>query len=44
MVEGQARITEDDELYKEYCLMKGLLHRIDHCSSAWNTVEDETKD
>ena len=33
MVEGQARITEDDELYKEYCLMKGLLHRLDHCSS-----------
>ncbi len=44
MVEGQARITEDDELYKEYCLMKGLLHRLDHCSSAWITVEDETKD
>ena len=44
MVEGQARITEDDELYKEYCLMKGLLHRLDHCSSAWITVEDKTKD
>lgn len=44
MVEGQARITEDDELYKEYCLMKGLLHRLDHCSSAWIEVEDETKD
>ncbi len=44
MVEGQARITEDDELYNEYCLMKGLLHRLDHCSSAWITVEDETKE
>lgn len=44
MVEGQARITEGDELYNEYCLMKGLLHRLDHCSSAWITVEDETKE
>ena len=44
MVEGQARITEGDELYNEYCIMKGLLHRLDHCSSAWITVEDETKE
>lgn len=44
MVEGQARITEGDELYNKYCLMKGLLHRLDHCSSAWITVEDETKE
>lgn len=44
MVEGQARITEGDELYNEYCLMKGLLHRLDHCSSAWIEVEDETKE
>ncbi len=44
MVEGQARITEGDELYNEYCLMKGLLHRLDYCSSAWITVEDETKE
>ena len=44
MVEGQARITEGDELYNEYCLMKGLLHRLDHCSSAWIEVENETKD
>lgn len=44
MVEGQARITEGDELYNEYCLMKGLLHRLDHCSSAWIAVEDETKE
>lgn len=44
MVEGQARITEGDELYNEYCLMKGLLHRLDHGSSAWIAVEDQTKD
>lgn len=44
MVEGQARITEGDELYNEYCLIKGILHRLDHCSSAWITVEDETKE
>ena len=44
MVEGQARITEFDDIYKDYCIMKGLLHRLDHCSSAWITVEDETKD
>ena len=44
MVEGQARITEFDEIYKEYCIMKGLLHRLDHSSSAWIQVEDETND
>lgn len=44
LVEGQARITEENKLYKEYCLMKGLLHRLDHCSSAGITVENETND
>lgn len=44
MVEGQARITEFDDTYKDYCLMKGLLHRLDHSSSAWIPVEDETND
>ena len=44
IVEGQARITEFDDIYKDYCIMKGLLHRLDHCSSAWIPVEDETKD
>ena len=44
MVEGQSRITEFDDTYKDYCMMKGLLHRLDHCSSAWIPVEDETKD
>ena len=44
LVEGQARITEDHKIYKEYCLMKGLLHRLDHCSSAGIPVEDETNE
>ena len=44
MVEGQSRITEYDDIYKDYCIMKGLLHRLDHCSSAWIPVEDETND
>lgn len=44
LVEGQARIVEGDKLYKEYCLMKGLLHRLDHCSSAHILIEDETDD
>ena len=44
LVEGQARIVEGHKLYKEYCLMKGLLHRLDHCSSAGIGVENETND
>ena len=44
MVEGQVRITEFDDIYKDYCIMKGLLHRLDHCSSAWIPVENENKD
>lgn len=44
LVEGKARITEGDVLYKEYCLIKGLLHRLDHCSSAGVAVENETTD
>lgn len=44
IVEGQARITEFDDIYKDYCIMKGLLHRLDHCSSAWIPVEDVTDD
>lgn len=42
LVEGQARITEESGLYNDYCLMKGLLHRLDHCSSAHVTIEDDT--
>lgn len=44
LVEGRSRIKEGDYLYKDYCLMKGLLHRLDHCSSALIPVEDDTND
>lgn len=44
LVEGKSRIVEGDDLYKDYCLMKGILHRLDHCSSAKVKVEDETKE
>lgn len=44
LVEGQSRIVEGDNLYKEYCLMKGLLHRLDYCSSAGIKIEDETNE
>lgn len=43
-VEGQARIVEGDDLYKEYCIMKGLLHRLDHCSSGGIDIEDDTNE
>ena len=38
------RIKEGDKLYSEYCLLKGLLHRLDHSSSANIQVEDNTKE
>lgn len=38
------RIKEGDDLYNEYCLLKGLLHRLDHSSSALLPVEDNTTD
>ena len=38
------RIKENDKLYKEYCLLKGLLHRLDHSSSANIQIEDNTKE
>lgn len=38
------RIKEGDDLYNEYCLLKGLLHRLDHSSSALLTIEDNTDD
>lgn len=31
-VKAEMRITEDDEYYQEYCLLKGLLHRLDYSS------------
>lgn len=38
------RIKDGDELYNEYCLLKGLLHRLDHSSSALLQIEDNTTD
>ena len=37
-------ISENDKLYNEYCLLKGLLNRLDHSSSALIDVEDDTKE
>lgn len=42
LVEGTKRICEGDDLYNDYCIMKGLLHRLDHCSSAGIKIEDDT--
>lgn len=36
------RISEGNALYEEYCLLKGLLHRLDYSSSAEIEVEDTT--
>ena len=36
------RIKESNKLYIEYCLLKGLLHRLDHSSSANLKIEDDT--
>lgn len=44
MVEGQKRITQLNPSYALYCLVKGLLHRIDHSASAQRKIEDETKE
>ncbi len=38
------RISTGDELYEEYCLLKGMLHRLDHSSSAGIKVEDEVNE
>lgn len=44
MVESVNRICEGDRLYYDYCIIKGLLHRLDHCSSADIKVENDTTD
>lgn len=41
-IQNRNRIKENDELYIEYCLLKGLLHRLDHSSSAEMDVEENT--
>lgn len=38
------RIKEGDDLYNEYCLLKGLLHRLDHSSSGQIDVEEFTQE
>ena len=38
----EPRICEGNELYNEYCLLKGLLHRLDHSSSGQMQVEEMT--
>lgn len=43
-VRSRQRITQKDRLYEQYCLMKGLLHRLDHTSSVGIKVEDETQE
>ncbi len=37
------RITKKEKYYKEYCLLKGFLHRLDHSSSAHLTIENKEK-
>lgn len=37
------RIKYEDDLFIEYCLLKGLLHRIDHSSSANIVIESESE-
>ncbi len=38
------RIKESDAIYTEYCLLKGLLHRLDHSASAHVEIEDIAND
>lgn len=43
-VRSEKRINEEDKYYQEYCLLKGLLHRLDYSSSAHVQIEDNTKE
>lgn len=40
---GRNKIDEESEVYIKYCLLKGLLHRLDHSSSADVLVENKTE-
>lgn len=40
---GRNKINEESEVYIKYCLLKGLLHRLDHSSSANVLVENKTE-
>lgn len=44
LVSSNKRINCESELYIEYCLIKGLLHRLDHSSSAHLKVENATSE
>ena len=41
-IQSRNRIKENDSLFIEYCLLKGILHRLDHSSSAEMKVEEDT--
>lgn len=41
-VGNEKRIKEKDKMYIEYCLLKGLLHRLDYSASAHVEIEDIT--
>lgn len=41
-VGNDKRIKQRDTIYKEYCLLKGLVHRLDHSASAHVQIEDIT--
>lgn len=43
-VGSNKRIKDGDTYYREYCLLKGLLNRIDHSSSGNLIIEDSTKE
>lgn len=40
---GRNKIEEESDVYIKYCLLKGLLHRLDHSSSADVLVENKTE-
>ena len=43
-LEGRERITHKDADYIEYCIQKGILHRLDHSASAHVSIEDITNE
>lgn len=43
-VSNKARIKETNSTYTYYCLIKGLLNRLDYSASAETMIEDDTKE
>ena len=41
-VKTTKRIKQGDEDYNLYCILKGILHRLDHSSSGHIEVEEKT--